>query len=62
MENFEITNCDFQNRRQILTLGGVYGTKLTSREPIYISVVPKFERTALLVHILLCTICNVRAA
>ena len=39
-----------------------YGTKLTSREPIYICVVPKFELTALLFHILLCTICNLWAA
>ena len=39
-----------------------YGTKLTSREPIYICVVPKFELTALSVHILLCTICNLQAA
>ena len=57
-EFWEITNCNFQSRRQILSLG----TKLTSRAPIYISVVPKFELTALLVHILLCTICNLRAA
>ena len=39
-----------------------YGTKLTSREPIYICVVPKFELTALSVHFLLSTICNFRAA
>ena len=39
-----------------------YGTKLTSREPIYICVVPKFELTALLVHFLLYTICYVQAA